>query len=123
MKALSRKWPVVILFAIAATFLLLHHQNLNAQAQPQPQPPRPHWEYASLMTSARQSKWISADLRHTEDGDQGYIRLYTALGGKKPADKISLIDLLNLAGDQGWELTAIDGGEGPHQYLFKRLIP
>jgi hypothetical protein len=79
-----------------------------------------HWQYASLLISTRLSKWTSPDGDFLEEGDRGYVKLYVDLGGKKPPDKISTIDLLNLVGEQGWELVTIDGGEGPHQYIFKR---
>jgi hypothetical protein len=78
------------------------------------------WQYASLLISTRLSKWTSPDIALIEEGDRGYAKLYADLGGKKPADKVSTIDLFNLVGEQGWELVTVDGGEGPHQYIFKR---
>ena len=81
---------------------------------------RPRWEYASLLTSARLCKWTSPQADLLEEGARGYAKLYADLGGEKPVEKVSLVDLLNVVGSQGWELVAIDGGEGPHQYLFKR---
>jgi hypothetical protein len=117
MAASNRRWTAIILIAFAAILILIQHQSLRAE----PSGIRQRWQYASLMTSPRLSKWTSPDAQRTEEGDQGYLHLYTDMGGTKPADKVSLIDLLNLLGNQGWELVAIDGGEGPHQYLFKRL--
>src|SRR5579862_8722495 len=71
-----------------------------------------HWQYASLLISTRLSKWTSPEGDLLEEGDRGYAKLYADLGGKKPAGKVSTIDLLNLVGEQGWELVTIDGGEG-----------
>ena len=72
------------------------------------------------MTSTRLSKWTTPQAELIADGDRGYLKLYADLGGRKSADQVSLVDLLNLTGAQGWELAAVDGGEGPHQYIFKR---
>jgi hypothetical protein len=101
---------------LVLTIIFFHHPTLRAEAPV----PRQRWEYAALMTSARLSKWTSRQSQYSEEGDKGYLQLYRDLGGKKPIQTVSLIDLLNLAGDDGWELVAIDGGDGPHQYLFKR---
>lgn len=80
------------------------------------------YEYASLLTSSRLCKWTTPQSDLLEDGPKGYAQLYKDLGGAKPPEKVSLIDLLNLVGRDGWDLVAIDGGEGPHQYIFKRPI-
>jgi hypothetical protein len=113
--ALKYAVPVVLLLMVLE-FSPILHPSASAQV------PQPHtrWQYASLLTSARLCKWTAPDDQKIEEGEQGYAHLYTDLGGTKPPDKISLVDLMNLIGNQGWELSAVDGGEGPHQYLFKR---
>lgn len=104
------------ILAIATAFCLVLFLNLPTRGEP----PTRHWQYASLLISTRLSKWTSPDGDLLEEGDRGYVKLYVDLGGKKPAEKVSSIDLLNLVGEHGWELVTIDGGEGPHQYIFKR---
>lgn len=106
----------------AALFLVLTIADSAFAASTTAPAPAMRWEYASLLTSARLCKWTTGQIDLREEGTTGYKLLYAEMGGKKPPAEVSLIDLLNLAGEQGWELVAIDGGEGPHQYLFKRPV-
>ena len=111
-----RAFILLIAILIAASLA----NPLSHAATTRPADAHPHWEYASLLTSARLCKWTAPQADLLEEGARGYAKLYADLGGKKPVEKVSLVDLLNIVGAQGWELVAIDGGEGPHQYLFKR---
>lgn len=118
---------LTLLLSLGLAGFFLSRPGAMAGGEPAPAPrpssaPTPRrWEYASLMTSVRLSKWTTPQAELIAEGDRGYLKLYADLGGRKPAEKVSLPDLLNLAGAAGWELAAIDGGEGPHQYIFKRL--
>jgi len=121
-----KRTTLTLLLALGLAGLFMSRPGARAGGEPLPAPrpgtePAPRkWQYATLMTSVRLSKWTTPQAELIAEGDRGYLKLYADLGGRKPAEKVSLVDLLNLAGGEGWELAAIDGGEGPHQYIFKR---
>lgn len=112
----GNKWLVLFLAVAFAAALPARAATTH------PAPQTRGYEYAALLTSARLCKWTTLQSDLLEDGPGGFAQLYRDLGGAKPPEKVSLIDLLNLVGREGWELVAIDGGEGPHQYIFKRPI-
>ena len=48
--------------------------------------------------------------------------LYRKLGGEKPEESFTLIDLFNLLGQKGWELASSSDDEQSQEYVFKRTF-
>jgi hypothetical protein len=49
--------------------------------------------------------------------------VYERLGGKLPRDKVANTEILNLVGQEGWELVAVTHQPGPTMtFWFKRSV-
>ena len=109
----------VALFAcIAGTYILPTATPANPQQSPAKAGQR--WEYAQFMVAPKVMLflWHAPD-RSVNKGDA--YELYTAMGGKKPANKYSNTEFLNLVGADGWELLTIQEGATDTTFWFKRV--
>lgn len=82
------------------------------------------WEYATLLVSDDVGATWRAEGSH-KDADLGDRRkntfsIYQHLGGKIKAEEFQLGDLLNAAGDKGWELAHVEKLSKIDMYIFKR---
>src|SRR5687768_7147847 len=89
----------VTLVAAAATAFAL-----RSGAQPTTSPSHARWEYASFLRSDEAAAWQGPDQSAVAPDVFG---VYERLGGKLPRDKVNNTEVLNLAGQRGWELVAV----------------
>ncbi len=104
---------IVVTLAAAATVFAL-----RSVAQPTSAPSHARWEYASFLRSDEAAVWQAPDGSAVPPDVFG---VYDKLGGKLLRDKVANTQVLNLVGQQGWELVAVTHQPGPEMtYWFKR---
>jgi hypothetical protein len=103
---------VIVLVALWA--LIAWNGNAAAQQQERREP---GWEYATYVNAGLLSVWNTSQAKL--DGDNAH-EVYTRLGGKKPRDRFTNVDMLDHLGERGWELVAIEIVDGGHKFYFKR---
>lgn len=79
------------------------------------------WEYAQLLANARQTRpaaWITAE---RAVAGENLEEVYRELSGGRNRERVTAVDILNLAGREGWELVSHSGVEdGAQTWLLKR---
>jgi hypothetical protein len=120
-----------IIGLIIAVFL-----GLSATAAVEPKPSRPKWEYARLQSTLMLPKppnklmfivtFRSGEKKIKKEGEQATYELYEALGGKPDTRGFDFQNVLDLLGEDGWELVFKEEDQSPggsmstKEYWFKR---
>jgi hypothetical protein len=103
---------------VALAFFTLMQRAPEAQAAPMESARR--WEYASLRYRLVETKWIWRSPTENWGGEKE--ELYRKLGGasRQAPGEIWYGEIVNLAGQQGWEMvTVLDRDQGTEVW-FKR---
>ena len=111
---------VVAAAVAAAAFLMFLQRAPEAQAAPAEHARR--WEYASLSYRLVETKWLWRSPTENWGGDKE--ELFRKLGGqpRQPVGEVWYGEIVNLAGQQGWEVvTVLDRDQGT-QVWFKRPV-
>ena len=107
---------------VALTGPSLHSTNYAGAQAPKA---RPHWEYAHLVfgDTAAEIQWHTGKttLRNNAtkpDANRSIDELYRQLGGTEQSPTLGV--LLNLIGDEGWEMVSYARPPGVQTWVFKR---
>jgi len=119
--------PLFLVAGIAAFVVgigpsFLARSNVDAQAPKG----RQQWEYAHLVLgdTAADLNWqngkttVSAGDVNKPDPTRSIEALYRQLGGKEPDPTLGV--LLNLIGQEGWEMVSYSRPSGVQAWVFKR---
>jgi hypothetical protein len=91
---------------------------------------RPKWEYASLVVTdtAAALHWRAGKTTLDGSGDvlkpdlsRGVNEVYRRLGGKDESPTLGM--LLDLIGQDGWEMVSYTRPPGVQTWMFKRALP
>ncbi len=109
--------------AVAVTVSFLPTNRVDAQ----PPKARPQWEYARLVEGAAAADYIWSTGKTTlrapgdvakPDPDRAIGELYRQLGGKEQGPTFG--KLLDLIGQDGWELVSYSSSGAANTWTFKR---
>jgi hypothetical protein len=122
----------LLLFAWTVALIILTGLALLSTSTAGAQAPRgrQQWEYASLIfgDTALDMHWQAGKTTLSSRGDvdkpddrRSINELYRKLGGKEEDATFGM--LLNLVGQDGWEMVAYARPSGVQTWMFKRAIP
>ena len=121
MSRIARYASYVLPAAVVALAVVMFFQR-TPQAQAAPAEHARRWEYASLRYRLVETKWIWRSPTENWGGEKD--ELYRKLGGlprQTPGD-VWYGEIVNLAGQQGWEvITVLDRDQGTEVW-FKRPV-
>jgi hypothetical protein len=123
--------PVLLLAWTLVLAAMTGHAVLpTSSAVAQAAKARQQWEYASVIVAdaAGDVHWQTGKTTRSSPGDvskpdpsRGVNDLYRQLGGKEEAPTLGM--LLNLIGQDGWEMVSYTRPPGVQTWMFKRPIP
>jgi hypothetical protein len=118
-----KRWIMTVIVIVAVAVVVMQGQAQQAR----PNANRQKWEYAEWQYSVLGNRFFayfkSSQQKTTKEGDNANFDLYKSLGGKADVNNFSSQNILDMLGDDGWELIIKDQTGGTVQtltYVFKR---